>query len=86
MTQIRPEVHVHHAKEVADDLLSQRRRLLSDAASSDLAFNELQMSKLCALDAALRVVRAVIDEESGARHEQRAQNASGEPDNRGAHV
>ena len=86
MTQIRPEVHVYHAKEVADDLLSQRRRLLSDAASSRFGVNELQMSKLCALDAALRVVRAVIDEESGARHQQRVHNASGEPNSRGVHV
>ena len=34
MTQIGPVVHVYHAREVADDLISQRRRLLSEAASS----------------------------------------------------
>lgn len=45
-----------------------------------------KMSKLGTLDAALKVVRAVIDEESGARHDQRVHNASGEPNSRGVHV
>ena len=42
------------------------------------------MGKLCNLDAALKIVRAVMDEENDVRHEQRAPKASGEPNDRRA--